>query len=190
MPIKGVFARVLQGGIVRSGERGQHAPRVLRFLVITVSDRAAAGHYEDRSGPRVRELLEAFAAQKSRPAHFETALVPDDPEQLRSHLLAARQNGVDVVFTIGGTGLGPRDTTPETVAGVCDRLIPGVMEHIRLKYGDGNPHALLSRSIAGAAGRTLIYALPGSTRAVAEYLEEILKTLEHAIFVVNGLDVH
>ena len=64
------------------------------------------------------------------------------------------------------------------------------MEYVRVKYGEKNPAALLSRSIAGVAGRTLIYALPGSVRAIAEYMEEILKTIEHAIFVVNGLDVH
>jgi molybdopterin adenylyltransferase len=190
MPAEGVFARVLHGGIIRPGDRGEHVARAFRFLVVTVSDRAAAGQYADRSGPKIKELIQSFVAGKPRPVQIEMVLTPDDPEQLRGHLLAARQRGIDVVFTTGGTGFGPRDTTPETVAAVCDRIIPGIMEYARVKCGATNPNALLSRSIAGAAGRTLIYALPGSVRAIAEYMEEILKTIEHAIFVVNGLDVH
>jgi molybdopterin adenylyltransferase len=190
MPVEGVFARVLHGGIIRSGALGEHAARSFRFLIITVSDRAAAGQYADRSGPKIRELIETFAAGMPRPVQIETVVVPDDPEQLREHLLRAKNRGIDAVFTTGGTGLGPRDTTPETVAGVCDRIIPGIMEYVRVAHGAKNPNALLSRSIAGTAGRTLIYALPGSVRAIAEYMEEILKTMEHAIFVMSGLDVH
>jgi len=97
---------------------------------------------------------------------------------------------VDVVFTTGGTGIGPRDITPETVAALCERLIPGIMEHVRAKHGQQNPRARLSRSIAGVAGKTQIYTLPGSVRAVEEYLEEILKTLEHVVYMLHELDVH
>jgi len=95
-----------------------------------------------------------------------------------------------VIVTTGGTGIGPRDITPEVVTALCQKQIPGIMEHIRAKFGAANPNALLSRSVAGVAGRSQIYALPGSVRAVEEYLGEILKTLEHVLCMLHGLDVH
>ena len=97
---------------------------------------------------------------------------------------------MDVVFTTGGTGVGPRDVTPEVAAGVCEKLIPGIMEHIRVKFGADEPNCLLSRGIAGLAGGTQIYTLPGSVRAVEEYAAEILQTLEHVLLIRHGLDVH
>lgn len=190
MPAEGVFARVLRVGTLRPGDRGEHLPKALRFRIITLSDRAAAGQYADLAGPRVRELLEAFLAGQPRRAEIESVLLPDDAGRLREQLIAARQEGIDAVFTTGGTGVGPRDIAPETVAGICDKTIPGIMEAIRLKCGAHNPRARLSRSMAGTAGRTQIYTLPGSVRAVEEYMEEILKTVEHLIYMLHGLDLH
>ena len=95
-----------------------------------------------------------------------------------------------MIFTTGGTGVGPRDITPDVVTELCDKFIPGIMDHIRLKFGADKPNALLSRSVAGVAGSTLIYTLPGSVRAVQEYMQEILKTLEHLILTLHGLDDH
>jgi molybdenum cofactor synthesis domain-containing protein len=190
MPAEGVFARVVNGGPVRPGDRGQFVPRPLRLRVVTLSDRAAQGVYADRSGPRIRELLEAHFAGKRWHTQIESALLPDDAALLRAELLTARGAGVDVVFTTGGTGVGLRDITPEVVTEVCDKLLPGIMENIRLKFGAQKPNALLSRSVAGVAGQTQIYALPGSVRAVEEYMGEILKTLEHALGMIHGLDLH
>ena len=190
MPTEGLFGRVIEGGTVRPGDKIGLAERPLRILLITLSDRAAAGQYTDRSGPRAREVLEQFLAPKRWHEHIETVLLPDDADELRRRLTGAVDDGVDVIFTLGGTGVGPRDTAPETVLSVCDKTIPGIMEHIRVKFGAQHPSALLSRSVAALAGATQIYALPGSVRAVEEYLEEILKTLEHALFMVHGLDVH
>jgi len=187
MPKEGVFCRVLQTGAVRPGMAGECVQRPLRVKIITLSDRAHRGEYEDRSGPRARALLEEFFQPKRWHAAIEAVVLPDDAAQLRRELLAARDTGVDVIVTSGGTGVGPRDITPETVTAVCDKLIPGIMDAIRLKYGAANPQALLSRSVAGVAGATLIYALPGSPRAVEEYLREIVGTLEHLILMVHGL---
>ncbi|MCY3023745.1 MAG: molybdopterin-binding protein [Planctomycetota bacterium] len=187
MPQAGIFCRVLQPGAIRPGDAGEYAPRPLRIRIVTLSDRASRGDYEDRSGPRARELMAEFFRPKRWHVEFETAVLPDDAERLRRELLAARDAGVDVVVTSGGTGVGPRDITPETVTAVCDKMVPGIMEAIRAKYGAANPHACLSRSVAGVAGTTLIYALPGSPRAVEEYLREILLTLEHVILMVHGL---
>lgn len=187
MPRAGIFARVVRPGRIRAGDPVELRPRALRCLVVTLSDRAADGAYEDLSGPRLAGLLEEFLRTSKFRPRIERSLLPDDPEALRSELAAHLAAGCDLIFTTGGTGIGPRDRTPEVVSGLCDRLIPGVMEYIRVRAGRENPHALLSRSVAGAAGTCLLFALPGSPRAVEEYLEEIFRHLEHMIRTVRGL---
>ncbi len=166
MPKEGLFCRVLSGGTISPGDEVTYLPKTLDLRIITLSDRAHRGEYADKSGPEIREMLDEFLAGRRWHPGFREMILPDDPEALRSQLIAARDEGADVVFTTGGTGVGPRDSTPETVLSVCDKLIPGIMEHVRMKYGAVNPNALLSRSMAGVAGRTLIFALPGSVRAV------------------------
>ena len=190
MPAEGIFTRVVRGGVMAAGDRGEYMPRPLRFLVLTLSDRAAAGQYEDRSGPRIRELLENWLADKRWHARIEAKTLPDDAPLLREALAEAKTRGVDVIVTTGGTGVGPRDITPETAVAFCDKLVPGIMENIRTKFGAAKPNALLSRSIAGVAGQTQVYTLPGSVRAVEEYLGEILKTVEHVLCMLHGLDAH
>ena len=190
MPTEGLFCRVVQGGTIHPGDRVEYLPRPLRFRIITLSDRAFAGEYDDRSGLRVRELLEAFLEGKRWHPQIEQTILPDDADELRTVLIEAQQAGVDVIFTTGGTGVGPRDITPETVAEICDKLIPGIMEAIRVKFGAHNPNALLTRGIAGVCGQTLIYTLPGSVKAVDEYMGEILLTIEHLILMLHGLDIH
>jgi len=86
--------------------------------------------------------------------------------------------------------VGPRDVAPEVVTAVCEKTLPGIMEHIRAKYGAAKPAARLSRSVAGVAGTTQIYAVPGSVRAVSEYVPEILQTVEHVLRTLHGLDGH
>lgn len=190
MPTDGIFCRVLETGTVRPGDEIARQPRTLRCRVITMSDRAHAGEYEDRSGPLTRDMLETFLHQKQWAAQIESKLLPDEGEALRLELVSARDSGIDLVITTGGTGVGPRDVTPEVAREVCDRVIPGIMENIRVKYGSKKPNALLSRGIAGIAGTTQVYTLPGSRRAVEEYMTEILKTVEHIVFMLRGLDVH
>lgn len=190
MPRDGIFTRVVQGGPIAAGQTGTHSPRPLRFRVITLSDRAAAGEYADRSGPKIAQTITAWLATRRWHPQIETALLPDDAARLRDELAAARAGGVDVVLTTGGTGVGPRDITPEVVTALADKTIPGIMEHIRAKFGAVRPAARLSRSVAAIAGRTQIYTLPGSVRAVEEYLGEILPTLEHVLYMLHGLDVH
>ncbi len=190
MPEEGIFCRVTQNGTVRVGDAVQHMLKLLRFKVITVSDRASRGEYADRSGPRVRELIEDFMKDKRWHFNIDASIVSDDPEKLANELRNARNATCDVVITTGGTGVGARDTTPEVVVMECSKLIPGIMEHIRVKYGAENPAALLSRSVAGVLGHGLVFTLPGSVKAVEEYMNEILKTIEHLIMMLHGLDIH
>lgn len=190
MPADGVFARVLQPGKIRQGARGEHHPRPFRCRIITLSDRGSAGTYADRSGPRTRELLDNYFAGRRWHYASDHCILPDDAERLRQEIISAQKSGVDVLITTGGTGVGPRDITPETIVPLCDKLIPGIMEHLRGKFGRDNPRARLSRAVAGTIGTMQIYALPGSVRAVEEYVPEILETLDHLVYMLHGLDVH
>lgn len=190
MPHEGVFARVLAGGRIRAGDAIAHEPRPLRVVVITLSDRASRGEYEDRSGPAIEAAVAAHFAGK--PWHLAIAreVLPDEPEALRRAVQAARAGNADILFTTGGTGIGPRDITPDVVAPLLDRNIPGIMEYIRAKHGASIPSALLSRGVAGVMGSCLVYTLPGSPRAVQEYLAEIFRSLEHAMLMIMGVDAH
>lgn len=190
MPKEGIFARVVKQGSLKPGDELEYLPKVLKINIITLSDRASAGEYADKSGPQIKNLAESFFAGIKRPISVTNHLIPDDPEQLRSLLKSAIDKQVDVVFTTGGTGIGPRDSTPETVRPLLDKEIPGIMELIRVKYGMEKPAALLSRGIAGVAEQTLIYTLPGSVNAVTEYCNEILPTIEHSIYMLAGIDSH
>ncbi len=96
----------------------------------------------------------------------------------------------DIIITTGGTGIGPRDITPDVVKPMLDKEITGIMELIRVKYGQKKHQALLSRSVAGVINKTLIYTLPGSRKAVAEYMDEITPTIMHSIYMLNGIDSH
>jgi molybdopterin biosynthesis enzyme MoaB len=95
-----------------------------------------------------------------------------------------------MIFTTGGTGIGPRDITVDVISSLLTKEIPGVMEFIRVKYGAENPAALLSRGKAGISGKSLIYTLPGSLKAVDEYMSEILKTLKHTFLMLYSVDAH
>jgi len=190
MPKEGIFTRVLRGGEARAGQWIRHERRLLQVRVITLSDRASAGVYPDKSGAAALEQLQGFFEGTGWRAQFSQTLLPDDACALREALTAARDGGVDIVVTTGGTGIGPRDITPDVVLALADKTIPGVMELVRVKCGMEKPAALLSRSVAAVLGPMLVYALPGSVRAVTEYLTEILKTLEHSLFMIHGIDRH
>ncbi len=190
MPKEGIFCRVLKTGTIRPNDPILHLPKVIRVSIFVLSDRASAGVYEDRSGRKIREILESFFSGWARPVEMTTTVIPDDGDALRKLLLEAKDGGADFVFTTGGTGIGERDVTVEAVAGVLDKRIPGIMELIRVKYGMENPNALLSRGIAGVTGKTVVFTLPGSIRAVSEYLAEITKTMEHLLYMLHGIDRH
>ncbi len=162
----------------------------LRVLVITLSDRASQGEYEDKSGPKLRKHVEEFFGEAGVALAAESALLSDDRAGLRERLVAARDGGVHLIFTTGGTGVGPRDHTPDVVLELADKVIPGIMDLIRLRYGADKPCALISRSVAAMLGKTVVYAIPGSSKAVDEYMTEIVKSLEHIVCTAHGLDVH
>jgi molybdopterin adenylyltransferase len=164
-------------------------PGKFEILIITLSDRAFKGEYEDLSGPGIGKMISEYFSELKWEIGITQILIPDDAVKLKQTLLNDLEK-YSFVFTTGGTGIGPRDITVETVKPMLNREIPGIMEYIRVKYGKEKPAALLSRGVAGVIGRTLIYTLPGSVRAVNEYMSEILKTLEHTIYMLYGMDIH
>jgi molybdenum cofactor synthesis domain-containing protein len=190
MPKEGIFVQVLKGGTLIPGVRFQYLPRVLNIKIITLSDRASQGVYEDKSGPAIKRKTEEFLTNKNRHVHFEHIVIPDDPQKLEREISDAIAAETDIIFTTGGTGIGPRDFTPDVVKSMLDKEIPGIMEVIRVKYGMKKPNVLLSRSVAGTINKTLIYTIPGSQKAVHEYLTEILPTVEHSLYMLHGMDFH
>ncbi|MBT3241668.1 MAG: MogA/MoaB family molybdenum cofactor biosynthesis protein [Bacteroidetes bacterium] len=162
----------------------------IKVLIITLSDRASNGTYEDRSGPEIGILVSAYFQDKGIPVTIQNSLIPDDPNQLKELINEAKESDIQVLFTTGGTGIGPKDFTPDVVREMLDKEIPGIMEMIRVKYGKQKPNALVSRSIAGVADSMLIYTLPGSVKAVREYCAEILPTIIHSLKMLHGIDDH
>ncbi len=190
MPKEGIFCRVIRPGFIRPGDTFIYHPKVFTIHIITLSDRATRGEYEDKSGPRIKELLEEFFTIHHSPFTIHYSLIPDDPDQLKDLLNQDKQDNTDFIFTTGGTGIGPKDLTPEVVKPMLDKEIPGIMEFIRTKYGAEKPNALASRSIAGVMNESLIFTLPGSVKAINEYMTEILPTIHHLVFMLHGIDRH
>ncbi len=190
MPKEGIFARVKKQGELKAGDTFSYVPKVFKVGVITLSDRASQGVYKDKSGKEIIQLTEDYFKTKKRATSIEYRLIPDDAQLLEEKVKELVGLNCDFIFTTGGTGIGPKDLTPDVVGPMLDKEITGIMELIRVKYGQEKPAALISRSIAGLIGQSLVYCLPGSSKAVNEYMEEILKTLEHSVYMIHQLDLH
>lgn len=154
----------------------------MKVVVLTVSDKGARGERQDRSGEVIKELVSQIGAEV-----VAYDIVPDEKEQIKALLLRyADELKADLVLTTGGTGLAPRDVTPEATLEVVEKLVPGIPEAMRAAGIKQTPHALLSRAVAGVRGRTLIINLPGSPRAVKENLAVVLPALPHAVATLRG----
>ena len=150
--------------------------------VLTVSDSAARGDRRDESGPAIRHLLERHGCNV-----LSHKTVPDEVQDVRCILIKwADDASLDIIVTTGGTGLFPRDITPEATKSVIEREVPGISEAIRIRGLDSTPRAMLSRGIAGVRGKTLIINLPGSPSAATQGMEVILPVLGHALDKIKG----
>jgi molybdopterin adenylyltransferase len=190
MPKEGIFARVVRGGRLKQGDSLEYRPKGFRFLVLTLSDRASRGEYEDKSGPAISRILYEHFDPRKRGIMVENTVIPDDENKLRDILGSSMKGEYDFIITTGSTGVGNRDICPDVVRPMLSKEIPGIMEMIRIKYGADKPNALLSRGVAGLMGSSFIYTLPGSVKAVNEYMGEILKTMEHLACMLHGIDSH
>jgi molybdenum cofactor synthesis domain-containing protein len=148
--------------------------------VLTISDRCARGEQIDRSGPEVAQALATLG--RKDPIH---EILPDDEDAITRRLTQLADGGCELILTTGGTGLSPRDRTPEATMRAADRLVPGLGELMRSRTGTGFPRAYLSRGLAAARGRCLIVNLPGSPRGAVEMLLAIADLIPHAVDVLN-----
>ena len=154
----------------------------LRVAVVTVSDSISAGQGEDVSGPAVRDRCTALGWQV-----VSSHVVSDDSAMIQVKLRElADAGGADVLVTTGGTGVGPRDSTPEATMAACEKLVPGLAELMRQKGQQTAPRAMLSRAAAGIRGRTLIVNLPGSPKGAVESLNAVAELIPHAVEVLHG----
>lgn len=152
--------------------------------IVTVSDKGAAGEREDKSGPMIESLLDDRQYQVA-----SYTIVPDEPEELKQELLRLCDGvGCDLVLTTGGTGLSPRDNTPEVTMAVATRNVPGIAEALRAYSMTVTKRAMLSRAVSVIRNQTLIVNLPGSPKAVKESLEYLSDTLPHGLDILTGRD--
>ena len=186
MPREGVFAKVLEGGVIRPGdemvevERGEKRP--YQAAVITLSDKGSQGLRQDESGPVIVKRLEQEGYDV-----VETILLPDGRDELEQHLRQlADQRQVDLILTTGGTGFGQRDVTPESTIAVADRQVPGIAEAIRAASMKVTQRAMLSRAVSVIRKKTLIINLPGSPKACQECMDVFLETIPHGLDLLRG----
>jgi len=190
MPKEGIFCRVIKGGEIKAGDEIIYTPKIFKIAVITLSDRASRGEYTDRSGPQIKELIEKHFDITSRKYETTIKLIPDNDEMLKDAFSELVDNDFDFIFTTGGTGIGSKDITVDVVKPLLQKEIPGIMDFIRMKYGAEKSNALISRSVAGIINKTMVFTLPGSVKAVTEYMTEITKVLNHLILMHHDIDAH
>ena len=158
--------------------------RPIRVAILTISDRCSQGQAEDTSGP----ALEKIAIEKLNATVASTDCVPDSVDEIQKFVRVMSEPGedIDLILTTGGTGLGPRDLTPEAVSPLFDRSAPNLMELARACTGAQMPRAYLSRGVAGMIGSTLVLTLPGSKKGATQTLEALVDILPHAIDTIRG----
>ncbi|MEJ2697203.1 MAG: MogA/MoaB family molybdenum cofactor biosynthesis protein [Candidatus Sulfobium sp.] len=153
---------------------------MITAAVLTISDKGSRGEREDLSGPAIREMVRKIDVEVT---HYE--IIPDEKGLIKEKLIHYSKL-VDIIFTTGGTGLSPRDVTPEATTEVIEREVPGIAEAMRLEGLKKTRRAMLSRAVAGVRGRSLIINLPGSPKAITEGLEAVLEVIPHAVEKIKG----
>lgn len=155
---------------------------MFKFVVLTISDRCSRGETKDESGKVILDLVKNINGKNIR-----YDIVPDEADLIKEKLIYyCEELKADLVFTTGGTGLGPRDVTPEATGQICEKMVPGISELIRLEGLKKTKNALLSRGLTGIRKRTLIINLPGSPKGVKESLIVVLGLIPHALDMVKG----
>lgn len=153
-----------------------------RAVIITVSDKGSRGEREDLSGPEITAMVEAMGMEV-----VDRRIIPDEKRMIRQLLIDLSDGGdIDLILTTGGTGVSPRDVTPDATLEVIEKEIPGMAEAMRRQSAATTPHAMISRAVAGIRGRTLIVNLPGSPKGAKENLAVLVPALPHAIEKIKG----
>ena len=149
--------------------------------IITISDRASEGVYEDKTGPVLLEMLKESGYDVR-----ETLLIPDEQAQIEAAFIRLAEQNIALILSAGGTGFSLRDVTPEATIAVCQRMVPGIPEAMRAASMRITPRGMLSRAVAGIRDRSLIVNLPGSPKGARENLEAVLPALAHGIAILQG----
>lgn len=161
---------------------GKQTKDKILTAILTISDRSYHGEREDSSGPIIYDMLKEINSEV-----VFSQIIPDERNIIAQKLIELSDNiRADLIVTTGGTGLGPRDVTPEATIDVIDKRVPGLEEAMRAESTKITPHGMLSRAVAGVRGKTLIVNLPGSPKAVKENLSVILSAIPHAIEILKG----
>ncbi|MCB9170574.1 MAG: bifunctional molybdenum cofactor biosynthesis protein MoaC/MoaB [Flavobacteriales bacterium] len=182
--LKPIDKSVAIAGIRLVEKSGGKSDRVDRFdvpvkaAVLVISDSVSSGKKEDKAGVAIVERLKGLGVEV-----LESGLVPDEPERIAEQVKAWASQGLDLIITTGGTGLSPRDRTPEAIAPILDREVPGIMEAARSYGQERTPWAMMSRGLAGMIGRTLVITLPGSTRGAKETMDALFPFVLHVVKV-------
>lgn len=180
MPKEGIFGEVLKGGTIKVDDEIE-VIKTYKIAIITASDKGSRGEREDKSGQVIKEKVSSLGEV------VNYAIVPDEKAELKEMMMEfADKNKVDLILTTGGTGLSPRDNTPEATLDIIDKIVPGIPEAIRSESYKITPKAMLSRGVAGIRKKTLIINLPGSPKAVAECLDVVLPVLDHGLEILSG----
>jgi molybdopterin adenylyltransferase len=174
----------MSSSTIEASSHGEPRPVVLTAAVVTVSDSCARGERVDVSGPAVAEILKKLGFRV-----VTTQIVQDDSMQIQNALVHLALE-VRLIVTTGGTGIAPRDVTPEATEAICDRLIDGVGERMRLEGVKKTPFAALSRGVCGVREKTLILNLPGSPGGAVESLEAVMDLIPHALNLLEGKTEH
>lgn len=164
----------------KSDYKGKY-PKNLTAVVVVCSDSIAAKLKKDRAGKAIIQKLEACEVQVK-----QYVIIPDEKVEIQQQLEQAHGNGADLIIFTGGTGLSPRDVTPESVLPLLDRQIPGIAEAIRSYGQNRTPYAMLSRSIVGTKGKSLVLTLPGSTKGASESMDALFPAVLHSFGILNG----
>lgn len=162
-------------------DRTPSSERTISARVVVCSDSISQGKGEDRAGEAIRERLEKYGVKV-----LEKTVIPDDSQQIQSLAKESSKAGIDLLIFTGGTGLSPRDVTPESLETILERRVPGIEEAIRNYGQQRTPYAMLSRSIAGLIGNTLVLGLPGSTKGAAESMDAVFPAILHVFKVMEG----
>lgn len=162
-------------------DRTPSSERTISARVVVCSDSISQGKGEDRAGEAIRERLEKYGVKV-----LEKTVIPDDSQQIQSLAKDSSKDGIDLLIFTGGTGLSPRDVTPESLETILERRVPGIEEAIRNYGQQRTPYAMLSRSIAGLIGSTLVLGLPGSAKGAAESMDAVFPAILHVFKVMEG----
>jgi molybdopterin adenylyltransferase len=171
-----LYAKIWSILLIKAGEK------MINFGVLTISDKGSLGQRVDGSGPAIKDRI---ALLGGRVVRYE--IVPDEIDRIQGKFVEWADSGeVDVILSTGGTGLGPRDVTPEATIPILDKLVPGIAEAMRLVTFAKTPASILSRAVAGVRKKCLIVNLPGSPKAVRECLEPVIPAIVHAVEMISG----